>query len=83
MTSGMRPAIQGRMTNISSYKDLVVWQVRMDLADVCFDIVEAMQHPYRFILLTNHCLLASQFHPTSRREVAVRPRRTSITCHIR
>jgi four helix bundle protein len=49
MRFGMRPAIQGRMTNISSYKDLVVWQVSMDLADVCFDIVEAMPHPYRFI----------------------------------
>jgi four helix bundle protein len=25
-----------------------VWQVSMDLADVCFDIVEAIPHPYRF-----------------------------------
>jgi len=37
------------MTHINSFKDLVVWQVSMHLADVCFDIVEAIQHPYRFI----------------------------------
>ena len=36
------------MTPINSFKDLKVWQVSMDLADVCFDIVEAIQHPYRF-----------------------------------
>lgn len=37
------------MNQISSYKDLKVWQVSMDLVDVCFDIVEAIPHPYRFI----------------------------------
>src|SRR5262245_31968977 len=37
------------MTEIKSFKDLIVWQVSMDLADVCFDIVEAIPHPYRFI----------------------------------
>jgi four helix bundle protein len=37
------------MTQINSFKDLVVWQTSMDLADLCFDIVEAIQHPYRFI----------------------------------
>lgn len=36
------------MTPINSFKDLTVWQVSMDLADVCFDIVEAIPHPYRF-----------------------------------
>jgi four helix bundle protein len=38
------------MTKINSFKDLVVWQVSMDLVDVCFDIVEEVRHPYRFIL---------------------------------
>jgi four helix bundle protein len=37
------------MTDINSFKDLIVWQRSMDLADVCFDIVEAIRHPYRFI----------------------------------
>jgi four helix bundle protein len=38
------------MTQINSFRDLVVWQVSIDLADVCcFDIVEAIRHPYRFI----------------------------------
>ena len=36
------------MTQIKSFKDLTVWQVSMDLADACFDIVEAIPHPYRF-----------------------------------
>ena len=39
------------MTQINSFRDLTVWQVSMDLADVCFDIVEAIPHPYRFTLL--------------------------------
>jgi hypothetical protein len=37
------------MASITSFKDLTVWQVSMDLADVCFDIIEAIPHPYRFI----------------------------------
>jgi four helix bundle protein len=37
------------MGQINSYKDLTVWQVSMDLADVCFDIVEAIPHPYRLV----------------------------------
>ena len=45
----MRFALKGHMTQINSFKDLVVWQRSMDLADVCFDIVEAIRHPYRFI----------------------------------
>ena len=46
----MRLAFKGRMTHINSFKDLVVWQASMDLVDVCFDIVEAIHHPYRFVL---------------------------------
>ena len=37
-----------RMTPINSFKDLEVWQVSMDLADICFEVVEAIPHPYRF-----------------------------------
>lgn len=44
----MRLAFLWRMTTINSFRDLTVWQVSMDLAGVCFDIVEAIQHPYRF-----------------------------------
>jgi four helix bundle protein len=36
------------MTKINSFRDLTVWRVSMDLADVCFDIVEAIPHPYKF-----------------------------------
>ena len=36
------------MTRINSFRDLTVWQVSMDLAEVCFDIVDAIPHPYRF-----------------------------------
>jgi four helix bundle protein len=38
------------VTQINSFKDLVVWHASMDLVDACFDIVEALQHPYRFII---------------------------------
>ena len=33
----MRVAIWRRMTNINSFRDLTVWQVSMDLAEVCFE----------------------------------------------
>ena len=36
------------MTQVRSFKDLTVWQVSMDLAEVCFDIVESIPYPYRF-----------------------------------
>jgi four helix bundle protein len=45
----MRLAFSPRMTHINSFKDLTVWRSSMDLADVCFDIVDAIPHPYRFI----------------------------------
>ena len=40
--------LSGRMTQINSFRDLTVWQVSSDLAHICFDIVEAIPHPYRF-----------------------------------
>ena len=36
------------MAQINSFKDLVVWQVSMDLAYLCFDFVETIPHPYKF-----------------------------------
>lgn len=36
------------MAPIASYKDLKVWQLSMDLVDVCFDIVEALPPQQRF-----------------------------------
>lgn len=36
------------MTKIHSFRDLTVWQVSIDLANVCFDIVEAIPYPYKF-----------------------------------
>jgi four helix bundle protein len=44
------------MTQVSSFKDLTVWQVSMDLAEVCFDIVESIPYPYR-------CTFADQLIP--------------------
>jgi four helix bundle protein len=44
----MRVAFRARMTKINSFRDLTVWRASMDLADVCFDIVEAIPHPYQF-----------------------------------
>ena len=44
----MRLAICSRMTKINSFRDLTVWQVSLDLADICFDIVDAIPHPYKF-----------------------------------
>jgi hypothetical protein len=34
----MRLAFQCRMTQINSFKDLMVWQLSLGLADVCFDL---------------------------------------------
>ena len=37
------------MSKINSYKDLEVWRVSMDLADLCFEVIEALPARYRFI----------------------------------
>jgi four helix bundle protein len=60
------------MTHINSFKDLIVWQVSMDLADVCFDIVEAIQHPYRFIF-ADQLLPATISIPSNLAEGSRRP----------
>jgi four helix bundle protein len=44
----MRLALQQRMTSINSFRDLTVWQVSMDLAELCFEIVESIPYPYKF-----------------------------------
>jgi four helix bundle protein len=61
------------MTPINSFKDLVVWQVSMDLTNVCFEIVEAIPHPYRFIfadqLLRSGISIPSNIAEGSRRPI--------------
>ena len=68
------------MTQINSFRDLTVWQVSMDLADVCFDIVEAIPHPYRFTFADQLIPLAFRSLPTLLKEAADRQRLTSTTC---
>jgi four helix bundle protein len=60
------------MTHINSFKDLTLWQVSMDLADVCFDIVEAIPHPYRFTF-ANQLIPAGISIPSNVAEGSRRP----------
>ena len=68
----MRVAFYRRMTHINSFRDLTVWQVGMDLADVCFDIVEAIPHPYRFTF-ANQLIPAGISIPSNIAEGSRRP----------
>ena len=74
-------ALIEHMTNINppinSFRDLTVWQVSMDLADVCFDIVEAIQHPYRFVF-TNQVIPAGISIPSNIAEGSRRPTKAYI-----
>ena len=65
-------ALVKRMTYINSFKDLTVWQVSMNLADVCFDIVEAIPHPYRFTF-TDQVIPAGISIPSNIAEGSRRP----------
>ena len=60
------------MTQITSFKDLTAWQVSMALADVCFDIVEAIPHPYRFTF-ANQLIPAGISIPSNIAEGSRRP----------
>jgi four helix bundle protein len=60
------------MTQINSFKDLTVWQVNMELADICFDIVEAIPHPYRFTF-TGQIIRAGISIPSNIAEGSRRP----------
>jgi four helix bundle protein len=60
------------MTKINSFRDLTVWQANMDLADVCFDIVESIPHPYRFTF-TNQLIPAGISIPSNIAEGSRRP----------
>lgn len=68
----MRLATCRRMTKINSFRDLTVWQVSMDLADVCFDIVEAIPHPYKFTF-ANQLIPAGISIPSNVAEGSRRP----------
>ena len=65
------------MTNINSFRDLTVWQVSMDLADVCFEIVEAIPHPYRFSF-TDQVIPAGISIPSNIAEGSRRPTKAYI-----
>ena len=73
----MRIAIGAPMTNITSYKDLEVWQVSMDLVDVCFDIVEVIPHRYRFIFC-NQLIPAGISIPSNIAEGSRRPNKAYL-----
>ena len=60
------------MTPINSFRDLTGWQVSMDLADACFDIVEAIPHPYRFTF-ANQLIPAGISTPSNIAEGSRRP----------
>lgn len=60
------------MTHINSFRDLIVWQLSMDLADVCFDIVEAIPNPYKFTF-TNQVIPAGISIPSNIAEGSRRP----------
>ena len=65
------------MTQLNSFRDLTVWQVSMDLADVCFDIVEAIPYPYRFTF-TNQVIPAGISIPSNIAEGSRRPTRAYL-----
>ena len=65
------------MIKINSYRDLTVWQDSMDLAEVCFDIVEAIPHPYRFTL-ADQLLPAGIWIPSNIAEGSRRPTRAYL-----
>ena len=65
------------MTKINSFRDLTVWQVSMNLAEVCFEIVEAIPHPYRFTF-ANQLLPAGISIPSNIAEGSRRPTRAYL-----
>lgn len=65
------------MTKITSYKDLEVWQVSMDLVDVCFDVVEALPVDYRFTF-SNQLLRAGISIPSNIAEGSRRPHKAYL-----
>jgi four helix bundle protein len=60
------------MTHINSFRDLIVWQVSMDLAHVCFDVVEAIPYRYRFTF-TDQVIPAGMSIPSNVAEGSRRP----------
>jgi len=60
------------MTKINSFRDLTVWRVSLDLADVCFDIVDAIPYPYKFTF-ANQLIPAGISIPSNIAEGSRRP----------
>jgi four helix bundle protein len=65
------------MSEIVSFEDLTAWQVGMDLANICFDIVEALPPKYRFIF-SDQLLPASISIPSNIAEGSRRPIRAYL-----
>jgi four helix bundle protein len=60
------------MPKINSFRDLTVWQTSMDLADLCFDVVESIPHPFKFTF-ADQLLPASISIPANIAEGSRRP----------
>ena len=73
----MQFAIYYSMTRITSYKDLQVWQLSMDLVDVCFDIIDVLPPRYAFTFC-NQLLRSSISIPSNTAEGSRRPRRAYL-----
>ena len=65
------------MTIINSYKDLEVWQVSMDLVNVCFNVVEVLPSHYRFTF-SNQLLPARISIPSNIAKGSRRPTRAYL-----
>ena len=65
------------MPHIDSFRELIVWQLSMDLADVCFDIVEAIPIPYKFTFI-NQLIPAGISIPSNIAEGSRRPTRAYL-----
>jgi len=70
----MRLASLRRMAKLNSYKDLKVWQLGMDLLDVCFEIVEVLPPKYVFTFC-NQLLRAAISIPSNIAEGSRRTRK--------
>jgi four helix bundle protein len=60
------------MTTINSFRDLKVWQTSIELADVCFDIVDTIPYPYK-LTFANQLIPAGISIPSNIAEGSRRP----------
>ena len=65
------------MSNITSYRDLEVWQVSMELVESCFDVAEAIPGKYQFTF-SNQLVRAGISIPSNIAEGSRRPVRAYL-----